>query len=100
MITSVKARFSNGALTPLEPLELEEGEEVTLSIVKIARNKPDIPAPLKTNEERARVSGPHPVLAMVDRLKAEIPGLDQIEAPPDGARNYKHYLYGFPKENE
>ena len=32
MTTSVKARFSNGVLTPLEPLNLEEGEEVMVSI--------------------------------------------------------------------
>lgn len=32
MITSVKARYSNGALVPLEPLDLEEGKEVTVSI--------------------------------------------------------------------
>ena len=30
--TSVKARFSNGVLTPLEPLDLEEGKEVMVSI--------------------------------------------------------------------
>ena len=32
MSTNVKARFSNGVLTPLEPLDLEEGEEVMVSI--------------------------------------------------------------------
>ncbi len=28
----VKAIFSNGALTPLEPIDLKEGDEVTVSI--------------------------------------------------------------------
>ena len=32
MIANVKARFSNGVLTPLEPLDLEEGQEVMVSI--------------------------------------------------------------------
>ena len=32
MIANVRARFSNGALVPLEPLDLEEGDEVTVSI--------------------------------------------------------------------
>ena len=32
MKTTVRARYSNGALTPLEPVELKEGDEVTLSI--------------------------------------------------------------------
>ena len=37
MLNSVKARFTDGALTPVEPLELEDGEEVTLE-VKTARS--------------------------------------------------------------
>ena len=32
MIKTVKARFSNGALTPLEALELQDGEDVTTEI--------------------------------------------------------------------
>ena len=32
MSTNVKARFSGGVLTPLEPLDLKEGEEVMVSI--------------------------------------------------------------------
>ena len=32
MIASVRAKYSNGALMPLEPLDLEEGKEVTVSI--------------------------------------------------------------------
>ena len=32
MLAIIKARYSKGTLVPLEPLELEEGEEVTVSI--------------------------------------------------------------------
>lgn len=32
MIMNVKVRFTNGALVPLEPLDLEEGREVTVSM--------------------------------------------------------------------
>ncbi len=32
MIVNVRARFSDGVLTPMEPLDLAEGEEVTVSI--------------------------------------------------------------------
>jgi len=32
MIASVRAKYSNRALMPLEPLDLEEGKEVTVSI--------------------------------------------------------------------
>ena len=100
MVSNVKARFSNGTLMPLEPLELEEGAEVTLHIVKVASANATPPAPRQTEEEHVPDYGTHPVLAMIDRLRAEIPELDQETAPTDGAKNYKHYLYGHPKENE
>ena len=32
MIVNVKARYANGVLTPMEPLDLEEGAEVTVSV--------------------------------------------------------------------
>ncbi len=32
MMTSIRARYTNGALVPLEPLDLEEGAEVTVSV--------------------------------------------------------------------
>ena len=45
MIANVRARYSNGVLTPLEPLDLEDGKEVTLSID---------PAPRLSTKERRR----------------------------------------------
>ena len=32
MIAKVRARYADGVLTPLEPLDLEEGAEVTVSV--------------------------------------------------------------------
>ena len=32
MVEKIRARFSRGVLLPLEPLDLEDGEEVTVSI--------------------------------------------------------------------
>ena len=32
MVTEVRARYSNGALTLLDPVDLEEGTEVTLTL--------------------------------------------------------------------
>ena len=101
MIANVKARFSNGTLMPLQPLDLEEGAEVTLRIVNVASTKPASPALQQPEKERAPGSAKtHPVIAMIDRLRAETPELEQEKAPTDGAKNYKHYLYGFPKEKE
>ena len=40
MVRSVRARFSNGTLTPLEPLDLKDGQEVTVSIEDIPSADP------------------------------------------------------------
>lgn len=37
--TTVKARFSGGVLKPLEALELNEGDEVTVTIVALPSSK-------------------------------------------------------------
>ena len=78
MIANVKARFSNGVLTPLEPLDLEEGKEVVVSI-EDARS-PDTEAPS--------------LLDMIDDLHQSVPQEVWSNGPSDGAKNYKHYLYG------
>ena len=84
MTTSVRARFSNGVLTPLEPLELEEGKEVIVSV----------------EEARVPSVGAQAVLEMFDELHRSIPQVGYEDAPTDGAKNYKHYLYGRPKEED
>ena len=38
MITTVKARYTNGALVPLEPLDLKEGEEILLTVEEKAQS--------------------------------------------------------------
>ena len=82
MTASVKARYANGVLTPLEPLDLEEGDEVTVSI-----------------EGASPSTGG--LAAIARRVKAfhESAPLDaRDDLPTDLARNKKHYLYGHPKE--
>ncbi len=83
MIANVKARFSNGALVPLEPLDLEEGKEVVVSI-EDARS-PDAEAPS--------------LLEMIDELHRSVPQDVWSGRPSDGAKNYKHYLYGWPRDD-
>ena len=58
MTKKVKAIFSNGALTPLEPVDLKEGDEVTVSI----DDKPQL-----SDEERLR------------RFKAAAGGWEEME---------------------
>ena len=82
MIMNVRARFSAGVLRPLEPLDLEEGAEVRVSIE-------DLP--------------PRGLAAIVDRvteLQKNLPPDAWDGLPTDLAKNKKHYLYGHPKEED
>ena len=84
MTTTVKATYANGVLTPSEPLDLEEGKEVTLSIE-------DAASPMR---------GLRGIVEAVQALHKTIPPDAWDVLPADGARNYKHYLYGSPKEED
>ena len=88
-MTSVKARFANGVLTPLEPLDLEEGKEVVVSIEE---------APQETGEQK---EGPLlRILRYVQERQAELPPDTWDDLPTDLVKNKKHYLYGHPKEED
>lgn len=72
------ATYDGRTLTPSEPLALSLGTPVTLTVA-------DADAPPR-----------HPLLdllAELDRLP------DNPDAPTDGSTNYKHYLYGLPKQS-
>ncbi len=84
MSITVKATHTNGVLTPSEPLDIEEGTEVTLSIE-------DAP-------------GAGRGLAAIAKQVKELHESMSLEAwdalPADLAMNKKHYLYGHPKEGD
>ena len=40
-MATIKARFKNGIIEPLENLELEEGEEITLNIIRLSNTDKD-----------------------------------------------------------
>ena len=89
MKASVRARYANGVLTPLEPLDLEEGAEVTVSLQEAAAEATeDAPAPKQ---------GLAAIVEMVDKLREEYPPDMWEGLPTDLAKNKKHYLYGHPK---
>ena len=91
-MVNVKARYANGVLTPLEPLSLEEGAEVVVTVeAAAAAEAADAPPPkggLAAIVERAK------------ELHKDIPPEELDGRPSDGAKNFKHYLYGHPKESE
>ena len=86
IMATVRARYEKGVLTPLDPLDLEEGREV---VVSVRDNHAQTVTP-KTNvlEDMA---------ALAERLIEKYPD-DNPNRPTDGSINYKHYLYGHPKK--
>ena len=81
MALRLKAEYINGSLKPLEPLEMEEGTVVMVSI---------------EDEESIEESS----LDLFDRLRKSVPEEEWEKLPADGAMNLKHYLYGRPKVGE
>ena len=84
VIANVKARFAKGVLTPLEPLDMEEGKEVVVSIT----------------EDPSALRGLAAVVAKARELQRDIPLDAWDDLPRDLAKNKKHYLYGHPKEDD
>lgn len=89
MKANVKARFTNGVLTPLEPLDLEEGQEVVVSVEETPREV--------ENQKEGPLSR---ILRKVQERQAELPPDMWDGLPTDLVKNKKHYLYGHPKEEE
>lgn len=87
-LRSVRARYANGVLTPLEPLDLSEGCEVTVEL-SVDDEVADTTSSIAT--------GNSSILDALDEIHREFP--DAFTGMPhDGAQHYKHYLYGHPKD--
>ena len=84
MVTTVKAIYANGVLAPSEPLDIEEGTEVTLSI----------------EDGPATGGGLAAIARRASDLHKTMPPEARDELPTDLARNKKHYLYGHPKDED
>jgi len=89
MIVNVKARYAHGVLTPLEPLDLDEGTEVIVSIE-------DSEAAVKDAPREGQ--GLAAIAARVVELRESVPPETWDDLPTDLAKNKKHYLYGYPRE--
>ena len=84
MTTTVKATYADGVLTPTEPLDIEEGKEVTLSI----------------DDAPMAGGGLAAIATRVKELQRAMPQDTTDGLPTDLAMNKKHYLYGHPKEGD
>ena len=97
-----RARFAGQAA--------REGKTLDAWLIAAAKQRlstpPSEPEPAEADEpspeahEAPAVDVGQSILDMFDELHRSAPegALDGL--PADGARNYKHYLYGFPKEED
>ena len=113
MRKTIEANFIDGYLVPLEPCDLNDGDEVLVQVhvangttAKPSIERPEIEdTPTETdgqfNDIEPSAPKGHPILAMIERVKTDMPEHLQPEyVPTDAAKNYKHYLYGWPKESD
>ena len=113
MRKTIKASLINGNLVPLEPCDLNDGDEVLVQVhvANGATPKPSTEQPDSVNKSiepngkpgENEPSSPkgHSILARVEAIKANLRDFEQPdEMPADAAKNYKHYMYGGPKESD
>ena len=78
----VKAEYRDGVLRPLETLELAEGAIVTLQI--------------EENQDTGQKT--HSILETANRIRQAAPPGTWDKVPTDASINYRHYMYGHPKD--
>lgn len=92
-MATVRARYEKGVLTPLEPLNLEEGKEVMVSVdAEIATDDAD--------KSKMPSDSGESLLEMFSRLRESVPPEAWDGLPTDLTKNKKHYLYGHPREED
>ncbi len=85
MTTTVKATYADGVFTPVEPVDLEEGAEVIVSMEGGPRESAD-----------AAEGNGASLLHLIEELHASALVSEPGARPVDLAEDYKHYLYGHP----
>ena len=118
MSKTVNARFANGVFTPLEPVAFPEGAIVVLNI-QAEPTEPAVPHDgkrLPGTEDLRKIKQPlnvepppgeptpgnagQSILDMFDEIHRSMPEGALDELPTDLSANLKHYLYGWPKEED
>ena len=104
MITNIRAKFTNGHIVPLEPLDIEDGEEVTVTI-NTGNAGPHLSDADRLRTRTMAAEGGSPqglssLLQALEEIRESVPASEWAKLPTDGAANYKHYLYGHPKDTE
>ena len=107
MVRSVKATYKDGVLEPSESLDLADGDVVTLSISVAGDGEARESASVgngvvdavdsESESQSGLDNGEHPLLRRLRKIRESVPASAWDGVPTDGAKNYKHYLYGHPK---
>ena len=85
MSRHLKAVYEHGVFRPLEPVGLQEHQEVTLV--------------LETPEDGGSAAGQKPIWEIAAELVRGIPEDVLRSVPEDGAAQHDHYLYAAPKRD-
>lgn len=86
MTQQLKAVFEDGVFRPLEPVQLEEHQEVTLVL--------EIP-----EKSAGRPAEDMPIWEVAAELVCDIPEDVLNSIPTDGAAQHDHYLYAVDKRD-
>ncbi len=97
MTLSIKARFTDGVLTPLEPIDLEDGAEVTL---RIENGSQDSEVALEPENGQMVAPNTASLIQMFEELRGSVSDDGWDNLPTDLSKNIDHYLYGAPKESD
>ena len=82
----LKAVYEDGVFRPLEPVDLDEHQQVTLAVEIIAPNDPE------SDDEK-------PIWEIALEFARNVPESELEKLPRDGAAQHDHYLYGSPKRD-
>jgi predicted DNA-binding antitoxin AbrB/MazE fold protein len=85
MSQHLKAVYEHGVFRPLEPVRLQEHQEVTLV--------------LETTEDEGCAAEEKPIWEVAEDLVRDIPKEALDSVPVDGAAQHDHYLYAAPKRD-
>lgn len=81
-MSDIKAHYDGKVFVPHEPVDLAEGEEVTLRV---------------QSGSLQPLHGPDQEQDIFEWMAEN--AIDDDSLPPDLSRNHDHYLYGTPKRN-
>jgi len=80
-MTTIRAHFDGKVFVPDDPVDLPVGQKVEIPV----RTEP-------TGDS------PETLADVILKFVKDQPPVDRGDLPTDGSINYKHYLYGYPKQ--